>query len=174
MTRGMSFQPSVMEDDDAFAINDDYGKENNIDEDEEDSEDDEYEEPTKKSKMYGENNYSDEDDNDEDDEEDDDDALQVEGVYDPREFEHLNVDQNISSLFSLITKYKPQTIILDYKLKPFIPDYIPAVGDIDAFIKVNSGNDEVTPETLGLTVLDEPCAGRSCHKYFRINFQGFT
>ena len=29
-----------------------------------------------------------------------------------------------------------QTIDLEYKLKPFIPDYIPAVGDIDAFLKV--------------------------------------
>jgi hypothetical protein len=26
--------------------------------------------------------------------------------------------------------------IVDYKLTPFIPDFIPAVGDIDAFIKV--------------------------------------
>ena len=39
-------------------------------------------------------------------------------------------------LFGYITKHSAQTIILDYKLKPFIPDYIPAVGDIDAFLKV--------------------------------------
>ena len=39
-------------------------------------------------------------------------------------------------MFGYITKHRPQTIILDYKLKPFIPDYIPAVGDIDAFLKV--------------------------------------
>ena len=38
--------------------------------------------------------------------------------------------------FSLI-RYTPQTIELEHKLKPFIPDYIPAVGDIDAFIKVS-------------------------------------
>lgn len=35
-------------------------------------------------------------------------------------------------------RYTPQAIELDHKLKPFIPDYIPAVGDIDAFIKVSS------------------------------------
>ena len=35
------------------------------------------------------------------------------------------------------SRYTPQTIDLDHKLKPFIPDFIPAVGDIDAFIKVN-------------------------------------
>ena len=33
-------------------------------------------------------------------------------------------------------RYTPQAIDLDYKLKPFIPDFIPAVGDIDAFLKV--------------------------------------
>ena len=41
-------------------------------------------------------------------------------------------------LFGYITKHRAQTIILDYKLKPFIPDYIPAVGDIDAFLKVET------------------------------------
>jgi len=34
-------------------------------------------------------------------------------------------------------RYTPQTIELDHKLKPFIPDFIPAVGDIDAFLKVS-------------------------------------
>ena len=60
-------------------------------------------------------------------------------------------------LFGDITKHRAQTIILDYKLKPFIPDFIPAVGDIDAFIKVESNN----PLELGLTVLDEPSAKQS-------------
>lgn len=34
-------------------------------------------------------------------------------------------------------------IDLEHKLKPFIPDFIPAVGDIDAFLKV--------PRSLGPT-----------------------
>ena len=37
----------------------------------------------------------------------------------------------------LRSRYTPQTIDLDHKLKPFIPDFIPAVGDIDAFIKAS-------------------------------------
>ena len=43
--------------------------------------------------------------------------------------------------------------------RPFIPDYIPAVGDIDAFIRVarHDGN----PEMIGLKVLDEPAAQQS-------------
>ena len=60
-------------------------------------------------------------------------------------------------LFDYIVRYVPQKIDLDYKLKPFIPDFIPAVGDIDAFIKVESNN----PLELGLTVLDEPSAKQS-------------
>ena len=35
-------------------------------------------------------------------------------------------------------RYKPNIQELDTKLRPFVPDYIPAVGDIDAFIKVGS------------------------------------
>lgn len=37
-------------------------------------------------------------------------------------------------------RYTPQLIDLDHKLKPFIPDFIPAVGDIDAFLKVQMGH----------------------------------
>jgi intraflagellar transport protein 46 len=39
-------------------------------------------------------------------------------------------------------------------MKPFIPNYIPSIGDVDAFIKVN--RPDQLPEELGLTILDEP------------------
>ena len=75
-------------------------------------------------------------------------------------------------MFGYITKHSAQTIILDYKLKPFIPDYIPAVGDIDAFLKVKDdflysvkiknvnrniscvqvNRPDMAPDKLGLTV----------------------
>ena len=32
--------------------------------------------------------------------------------------------------------FEPEVLELETKLKPFIPEYIPAVGDIDAFLKV--------------------------------------
>ena len=48
---------------------------------------------------------------------------------------------------------------MNYKLIPFIPDYIPAVGDIDAFIKIP--RPDGVPDTVGLTVLDEPCSNQS-------------
>lgn len=57
------------------------------------------------------------------------------------------------------TSYTPQNIELEYKLRPFVPDFIPAVGDIDAFLKV--GRPDGVEDGLGLHVLDEPCAQQS-------------
>ena len=39
-------------------------------------------------------------------------------------------------------------------MKPFVPDYIPAVGEVDAFLKMNKPDG--TKEDLGVTSLDEP------------------
>lgn len=101
---------------------------------------------------------------DDDDDDDDDDDVQASAIipskgYDPKEFEQISAPPEIKELFQYITKYSPQIIELDYKLHPFIPDYIPAVGDIDAFIKVSRPDDE--PSDLGLKVLDEPCTKQS-------------
>lgn len=49
-------------------------------------------------------------------------------------------------------RYTPQMIDLDHKLKPFIPDFIPAVGDIDAFLKVQSKH----PKNESLGVSSDP------------------
>ena len=43
---------------------------------------------------------------------------------------------------------------LDTKLKPFIPSYLPSIGEVDAFLKVNRPDN--LPEELGLSVMDEP------------------
>ncbi|XP_078696162.1 intraflagellar transport protein 46 homolog isoform X1 [Branchiostoma floridae x Branchiostoma belcheri] len=108
---------------------------------------------------------SDDDDDDDsdtsngDDDDDDDEHAQVEGAYDPADYDHLAVTPEIKDLFQYITRYTPQSIELEHKLKPFIPDFIPAVGDIDAFVKV--GRPDSKPSPLGLTVLDEPCAKQS-------------
>ena len=98
------------------------------------------------------------DDYDDDDEDDDEVTTQpIEGMYDAEEFSDLPVGEDIRDLFDYILRYVPQKLELDSKLKPFIPEFIPAVGDIDAFIKVESDN----PLELGLTVLDEPTARQS-------------
>ena len=43
---------------------------------------------------------------------------------------------------------------MDTKLRPFIPVYIPNIGEVDAFIKVNRPDRQ--QEDCGLTVIDEP------------------
>ena len=50
----------------------------------------------------------------------------------------MDVSSEIRELFGYIGRYKPHNIELETKLKCFIPDYIPAVGEIDAFIKVRT------------------------------------
>ena len=100
-----------------------------------------------------------EEDDDDDDEDDDDEHVPLEGAYDPADYENLPVSPEIKELFQYITRYTPQSIELEHKLKPFIPDFIPAVGDIDAFVKIIRPDSK--PDTLGLTVLDEPCAKQS-------------
>ncbi|XP_046873965.1 intraflagellar transport protein 46 homolog isoform X1 [Hypomesus transpacificus] len=82
-----------------------------------------------------------------------------EGAYDPADYDHVPVSAEIKELFQYITRYTPQNIELDHKLKPFIPDFIPAVGDIDAFLKVPRPDGK--PDNLGLLVLDEPCTKQS-------------
>nr|XP_029483187.1 intraflagellar transport protein 46 homolog isoform X1 [Oncorhynchus nerka] len=110
--------------------------------------------------------------NEEEEEEEDDDSDETEsdeeegepgsapeGAYDPADYDHLPVTAEIKELFQYITRYTPQTIELDHKLKPFIPDFIPAVGDIDAFLKVPRPDGKA--DNLGLLVLDEPCTKQS-------------
>ena len=60
-----------------------------------------------------------------------------EGLYDPAEYDNLQVSAEIKELFQHITRYKAHNIELETKMRPFIPDYIPAVGDIDPFVKVS-------------------------------------
>lgn len=81
------------------------------------------------------------------------------GLYNPSDYAHLDVSSEIKDLFQYIQRYKPQKIDLETRLKPFIPDFIPAVGDIDPFIKIPrpDGKDDV----VGLTVLDEPAANQT-------------
>ena len=42
----------------------------------------------------------------------------------------------VQDLFQYITQHKPEVLQLETPLKPFIPDYVPAIGEIDEFIKV--------------------------------------
>ena len=82
------------------------------------------------------------------------DEKEVPGAYNPAQYANLPVSNEVKELFEYIQRYKPQKIDLDTKIKPFIPDYIPAVGEVDAFLKMPKPDGQ--KEDLGITVLDEP------------------
>lgn len=83
----------------------------------------------------------------------------VEGQYDPNDYKDLDVSSEVKDLFHYITRYTPHEIELDSTLKCFVPDYIPAVGEMDPFIKVPRPDGQ--RDNLGLSVLDEPAAAQS-------------
>lgn len=76
------------------------------------------------------------------------------GGYNPDEFKGMKVSPEVEELFQYITRYKPHTIELDTSLKPFIPELIPSIGEVDAFIKMP--RPDAAPTGLGTTRLDEP------------------
>ncbi|KAK3535718.1 hypothetical protein QTP70_020960, partial [Hemibagrus guttatus] len=117
--------------------------------------------PASPSEATENNDEEEEEDSDEteSDEDDGEPGSAPEGAYDPSDYDHVRVTSDIKELFQYITRYTPQTIELDHKLKPFIPDFIPAVGDIDAFLKVPRPDGKV--DGLGFVVLDEPCVKQS-------------
>lgn len=74
--------------------------------------------------------------------------------FDVNQFNDLTSDLEYKSLLSFMDRFKPIEIQLDTKLKPFIPSYIPSIGEVDAFLKIN--RPDKAPEELGLNVIDEP------------------
>ncbi len=65
----------------------------------------------------------------------------------------------IVDLFSCINDYKPKFIPIEPKLKCFIPPYIPAIGNVDPFLKVPRPDN--IADGLGLSVIDEPATQQS-------------
>ncbi|RZC39347.1 intraflagellar transport protein 46 -like, partial [Asbolus verrucosus] len=113
------------------------------------------------------NRMSSDSDLDDSDVDDDKNKNSVPGEYDAKQFEHLDVNSETREVFQYITKYIPQTMNLDHRFKPFVPEFLPAVGDIDAFLKVIppsatvAGENFAADQQLGLVVLDEPAANQS-------------
>ncbi|KAJ3096046.1 Intraflagellar transport protein 46 [Physocladia obscura] len=91
-----------------------------------------------------------------DDDDDDDDEISgtAYGIKGSAGFKDSSLSDEMKEIFQYISRYRPQEIEMEPELKPFIPEFIPAIGDIDAFIKISRPDQK--PESLGLTVLDEP------------------
>ncbi|KAJ3159749.1 Intraflagellar transport protein 46 [Geranomyces michiganensis] len=103
--------------------------------------------------------FDDEDDDDQDREDDGRDFDPAAGLAYDNPRSGVDGDEEMTELFNYIGRYKPQETELETELKAFIPDYVPAIGDIDAFIKIP--RPDKIPDHLGLTNLDEPCLPQS-------------
>ena len=58
-------------------------------------------------------------------------------AFDMNQFSDPSLSAELKELFKHISRYSPQDFDLESELKPFLPDYMPAIGDIDAFIKAS-------------------------------------
>lgn len=65
----------------------------------------------------------------------------------------------LAPIFNLVSQFQPPVLELSPHFKPFLPDLVPAIGSIDAFIKIPRPDDEI--DLLGLKILDEPTIGCS-------------
>eukprot|EP00405_Crypthecodinium_cohnii_P018170 CAMPEP_0206459800 /NCGR_PEP_ID=MMETSP0324_2-20121206/24386_1 /ASSEMBLY_ACC=CAM_ASM_000836 /TAXON_ID=2866 /ORGANISM="Crypthecodinium cohnii, Strain Seligo" /LENGTH=366 /DNA_ID=CAMNT_0053931409 /DNA_START=55 /DNA_END=1155 /DNA_ORIENTATION=+ len=76
------------------------------------------------------------------------------GAYNPEDYAGLKVSEEVQELFGHITRYKPHNIELVTSLKPFIPEFVPSIGEVDAFLKM--ARPDGLPSNLGTVRLDEP------------------
>lgn len=60
----------------------------------------------------------------------------------------MNVAPEIKELFLYINRFKPNFLELEASLKVFVPEYIPAVGEPDAMLKMPRPDEET--ENMGL------------------------
>lgn len=88
-----------------------------------------------------------------------------------QEIEGLNLDPETLEIFKYISLYEPVLTEPSVKLKPFIPEYMPAIGEVDGFLKVErpDGNDE----KLGQQKLDEPALNMSKRSYLDLMIREF-
>ena len=77
------------------------------------------------------------------------------GQYNAANYANLGVSPEVKELFEYIGRYKPQKIDLETTFRPFIPEYMPSVGEVDAFLKMPKPDGN--KEDFGIAVLDETC-----------------
>ncbi|KAK2946321.1 putative Intraflagellar transport protein 46 like protein [Blattamonas nauphoetae] len=70
------------------------------------------------------------------------------------EFNDLSLDPETRHMIQEVFNFQPQKFMLPAPLKPFIPEYQPAIGEVDSFVKVQ--RPDGVGDLLGLVVLDEP------------------
>merc|ERR1711871_1693882 len=74
-----------------------------------------------------------------------------------------------SELFEFIGKYKVPKVEIETQIKCFIPDYVPAIGSIDCFVK--PARPDGKPEDIGLQFVDEPNSSQSDHTVLELQLR---
>ena len=85
------------------------------------------------------------------------------------DFRDDGASAELASVFALITNFEPNPVELTVHWKPFIPPLTPAIGAIDAFIKVPRPDGEL--DDLGLVILDEPSIAQSNPQVLRMELR---
>eukprot|EP00921_Rhytidocystis_pertsovi_P023671 GHVQ01037952.1.p1 GENE.GHVQ01037952.1~~GHVQ01037952.1.p1 ORF type:complete len:615 (-),score=118.40 GHVQ01037952.1:685-2529(-) len=67
---------------------------------------------------------------------------------------NLQVSNEVRELFVYVSRYKPHIVELETQLKPFMQDYVPSIGEVDAMIKIPRPDGK--EDNIGLYQLDEP------------------
>lgn len=70
-----------------------------------------------------------------------------------------------------MTDFIPLDIDIKTELKPFVPDFIPAVGEVDAFLKIPRPDNR--EEHLGLYRIDEPSLNMKKKSYLDLLIKEF-
>ena len=75
----------------------------------------------------------------------------------------------LAQIFGLVAKFQPPQLDMMPHFKPFVPDLVPSIGAIDAFIKIPRPDGE--QDGLGLTILDEPTIGCSSPQLMKMQLR---
>jgi intraflagellar transport protein 46 len=97
------------------------------------------------------------------------DALPGAAAVDSEDDDPSVQSSGLASLFALIAKFQPEPVDLAVHWRPFLPDLAPAIGSIDAFIKVPRPDGEA--DELGLTIVDEPSIKQSNPQILRMELR---
>lgn len=75
----------------------------------------------------------------------------------------------LASIFALVSSFQPNIVEAEVHWKPFLPELAPAIGSIDAFIKIPRPDGEI--DEAGLVVLDEPSITQSNRQILKMELR---
>ena len=75
----------------------------------------------------------------------------------------------LMDLFERFKKFQPEPFEINIHWKPFLPEFLPSIGMVDAFVKVPDPFAEIDP--LGLNILDEPSIDQTNSQIYKMELR---